>query len=459
MEKSVTGASQNKMGTMPVNKLLLSMAIPMMISMIVQAFYNIVDSIYVSMLSENALTAVSMAFPVQNMMIALGAGIGVGTNAILSRSLGEKNQRAADETAMQGILLSLVSFVAFLVFGIFGTEAFMRSQTSITEIYEGGTSYIRICSIVSIGIVSQFIFERLLQATGRTIYTMFTQLVGAVINIILDPILIFGMFGLPQFGVAGAAYATVAGQCTAGLLALIINVKRNTDINFKLSNLKPDFRVIGRILAIGIPSILMYSIGSVMTYAMNKILIAFTSTAVAVFGVYFKLQSFVFMPIFGLNNAMVPILAFNYGAREEKRIHKTIRLSVIYAVSIMLVGLAIFQILPDKLLLMFSASNDMLVIGVPALRIVCLSYIFAGFSIIISSVCQAFGFGVYSLIISIVRQLMVLVPSAYILSKIGGLGTVWWAFPIAEVVAVLLSVFFLKRSLKKINIHHVDTAE
>ncbi len=450
MENSST--NENKMGTMPVNKLLLSMAIPIMISMIVQAFYNVVDSIYVSQLSEDALTAVSMAFPIQNFMIAMGSGIGVGTNAVLSRALGEKKQSAADKTAMQGVLLNLISFVIFLVFGIFCAGLFMKSQTNIASIYEGGTEYVRICCIFSIGIFMQLTFERLLQATGRTLYTMFTQTTGAVINIVLDPVLIFGLLGAPKLGVAGAAYATVIGQCVAGLMAFILNIKKNPDINFKLSNLAPQWSVIKTILGIGIPSILMISIGSVMTYAMNKILIVFTPTAVAVFGVYFKLQSFVFMPIFGLNNAMVPILAFNYGAKKGDRIHKTIKLAVTYAICIMLLGLAIFQIFPDKLLLLFNASDDMLTIGVHALRIICLSYIFAGFCIITSSVCQAFGHGLYSLYISIGRQVVVLIPAAFILSKIGGLSVVWFAFPVAELVAMILSIFFLKRSLGKLGL-------
>lgn len=455
MEQTVK--TENKMGTMPVNKLLVSMALPIVISMIVQAFYNVVDSIYVAKLSEDALTAVSLAFPIQNFMIAMGSGIGVGMNAVLSRALGEKHQAAADETAMQGVFLNMVSFFIFLIFGIFGAGAFMRSQTDIASIYESGTQYVRICSVLSIGIFAQLTFERILQATGRTIYTMITQTTGAVINIILDPILIFGMFGLPKFGVAGAAYATVIGQCVAGIFALILNLKKNTDINFKISNIKPDLRVLTKILEIGIPSVLMISIGSVMTYAMNKILIVFTPTAVAVFGVYFKLQSFVFMPIFGINNAMVPILAYNYGAGHKDRIHKTIKLSVMYAVIIMFLGLATFQLIPNKLLLLFNASDDMLSLGVYALRIVSLSYIFAGFCIIISSVCQAFGHGLYSLYISIGRQIVVLIPAAFILSKIGGLKLVWFSFPMAEIVAVLLSIFFLKKSLSSLKFN--DTAE
>lgn len=444
-------ANENKMGTMPINKLLLSMAVPIMISMIVQAFYNVVDSIYVAMLSENSLTAVSMAFPVQNLMIAVGSGIGVGTNALLSRALGEKRQNIADKTAMQGILLNLIGFLIFLIFGIFGAGAFMRSQTNIADIVKAGTSYIRICSMLSFGIFAQLTFERLLQATGRSLYTMFTQSLGAIINIILDPILIFGLLGAPKMGVAGAAVATVIGQSIAGCMAFILNLKKNSDINFHIKNIKPEADIIGHILIIGIPSILMVSISSFMTYAMNKILIYFTSTAVAVFGVYFKLQSFVFMPVFGLNNGMVPIIAYNYGAKKEDRIHKTIKLALIYAVCIMLIGLLCFQAIPNKLLLMFNASDSMLKIGVPALRIISLSYIFAGISVITSSVCQAFGFGMYSLLIAVGRQLVVLVPAAYLLSKLGNLELVWLSFPIAEVASLVLSIIFIKKALKKVE--------
>ncbi|MCI1930089.1 MAG: MATE family efflux transporter [Clostridia bacterium] len=442
---------ENKMGTMPVNKLLLSMAVPMMISMIVQAVYNVVDSIYVAMLSENALTAVSLAFPMQNLMMAVASGIGVGTNALLSRALGEKKQNIADITAMQGVLLNTFGFLVFLIFGMFGSEAFIRSQTNIPEIVSNGAAYLRICSIMSFGIFAQLTFERLLQATGRTLCTMFTQSLGAIINIILDPILIFGLLGAPKMGVAGAAAATVTGQFIAGCVAFILNLKINKDINFKAKNIKPNMDIIKNILVIGIPSILMISIGSFMTYALNKILIAFTSTAVAVFGVYFKLQSFVFMPVFGLNNGMVPIIAYNYGAKKEERIHKTIKLSVIYAVCIMLLGLLCFQTIPDKLLLLFNASDSMLEIGIPALRIISLSFIFAGISVITSSVCQAFGFGIYSLLISVGRQLVVLVPAAYLLSKLGRLELVWLSFPVAEIVAMLLSILFIKKALYKVK--------
>lgn len=438
---------ENKMGTMPVNKLLLSMAIPIMISMLVQAFYNVVDSIYVAKLSENSLTAVSMAFPVQNLMIAVGSGIGVGMNAILSRSLGEKKQQMADKAAMQGVFLTIIGFLIFFIFGIFGSEAFMRSQTDVAEILEGGATYIRICSIFSFGIYAQLTFERLLQATGRTLYTMFTQLTGAIINIILDPILIFGLLGAPKMGVAGAAAATVTGQIIAGILALAINLVKNHDVHFHASNLKPDLILIKNILVVGVPSILMVSIGSFMTYAMNRILMGFTPTAVAVFGIYFKLQSFVLMPIFGLNNGMVPIIAFNYGARNKERIHKTIRLSIMYAVMIMLMGLFCFQIFPKTLLGFFSATDSLIKIGVPALRIMSSSYIFAGICIIAGSVCQAFGFGIYSLITSVARQLLVLVPVAYIMSLFGRIELVWTSFPIAEIVSLTLSLIFLKKAL------------
>jgi len=447
---------ENKMGVMPVNKLLVSMAVPIMISMLVQALYNIVDSIYVSRLSENALTAISLAFPVQNFMIALGSGVGVGMNAVLSRALGEKKQNLADKAAMQGMFLSIINVIIFVIFGLFFAEMFMKSQTDIAEISSMGTDYIKICTVFSLGIYSQVTFERLLQSTGRTIYSMITQTTGAIINIILDPILIFGLCGMPKLGVAGAAYATVIGQFVAGFMALYFNITKNKDINLKIKNILPDFSVIRRMLEVGLPSVLMMSIGSVMTFCMNRILIGFTSTAVAVFGVYFKLQSFIFMPIFGLNNAMVPIVAYNYGAGKGKRIRKTIKLSIMYAVGLMCIGLLVFQIFPDKLLLLFDASEDMLAIGIKALRTISLSYIFAGFCIILVSVFQAFGMGIYSLYVSIGRQLVVLIPTAFIFAKIGGLDMVWYSYPCAEIISVILSMYFIKRLFRKLKINNKE---
>lgn len=440
---------ENKMGVMPVGKLLFSMSLPMMISMLVQALYNIVDSMFVAQISENALTAVSLAFPVQNLMIAVGTGTGVGINALLSKSLGEREFKRANDTAKNGIFLAFLSFALFLILGVTLSRTFFMWQTDIQEIVDYGTEYMTICCIFSFGLYSQLIFEKLLQSTGKTFYTMLTQGLGAIINIILDPIMIFGLFGMPKMGVAGAAAATVIGQIIAAGLAIFFNIKKNTEISINLKGFRPSGQIIKKIYAVGVPSIIMASIGSVMTFGMNKILIAFTSTATAVFGVYFKLQSFIFMPVFGLNNGMVPIIAYNYGARKEKRIAQTIKLSIISAVSIMIVGCIVFMAVPEMLLRIFNASDTMLQIGVPALRIICLSFLFAGFCIITSSVCQALGHGLLSLLVSLIRQLCVLLPSAYILAKVGGLEAVWWSFPIAEVASLVLCVIFLRHIYRK----------
>lgn len=442
---------ENKMGIMPINKLLISMALPMIISMLVQALYNVVDSIFVAMINENALTAVSLAFPIQNLLIAVGSGVGVGINALLSRALGQKDLKRVDKVAMQGLLLIVLCYFLFLIFSLTGVHIFMKAQTDSQQIIQYGDVYLRICCSLSFGLFLQFTFERLLQSTGRTFYTMITQGMGAIINIILDPILIFGLLGLPKMGVAGAALATVIGQMAAAALAFLFNLKKNHDVHLRLSELKPDRRILTSILYIGIPSILMMAISSVMTFGLNKILIAFSSTAVAVFGVYFKLQSFIFMPIFGLNNGMVPIVAYNYGAGKEKRIHTTIRYAACYAIGIMCLGVILFQAIPGPLLQMFSASEHMLSMGIPALRIISIHFVFAGFSIIASSVCQALGQSVYSLIVSLIRQLIVLLPAAYLLSLSGNVNAVWWSFPIAEVVSVLLCMIFLRKTLKKVK--------
>lgn len=435
---------ENKMGIMPINKLIISMSLPMMISMLVQALYNIVDSIFVSRLSEDALTAVSMAFPMQNLMISVAAGIGVGMNALLSRSLGEKNFTAANKAAKNGLFLEAMGYVLFLIIGIFVTRLFFTAQAGAGVIADMGVSYTRICLVLSFGLFMQFAFERMLQSTGRTFYTMITQSAGAVINIILDPIMIFGLFGFPKMGVAGAAAATVTGQFIAAALALIFNMRKNHDINVNMRGFRPEARSVKTILSVGIPSIIMSSVGSVMTFGMNKILIAFSSTAVAVFGVYFKLNSFIFMPVFGLNNGVVPIVSYNYGARKKKRLTGTIKLAVIYAVALMLVGLALFQLIPDKLLALFDASEHMLEIGVPALRIISLSFAFAGICIVFSSCFQALGHGFLSMFVSITRQLIVLLPSAYILAKVGGVHATWWSYNIAEVFSLTLSLVFFK---------------
>ena len=438
-------ASENKMGVMPVGRLLLSMSLPLMISMLVQALYNVVDSMFVSRLSEEALTAVSLAFPAQNLMISVGVGTGVGINALLSRSLGEKNFHMANKTAMNSLLLALGSALVFLLLGVFCAKTFFLAQTNIPEIVDGGIAYLRICCIFSFGMFFQITLERLLQATGRTFYTMITQGLGAIINIILDPIMIFGLFGFPKMGVAGAAVATVLGQIIAAFLALFFNLTKNHDITFSFRDFRPDGRVIRRIYSVGVPSIIMSSIGSGMSFGMHKSLISFSSTAAAVFGVYFKLQSFVFMPVFGLNNGMVPILSYNYGARHPDRMVRTIKLSVCFAVCLMLVGVAAFWLIPTQLLSIFNASETMISIGVPALRIISISFLLAGFSICILSVCQSLGHGLLSLSVSVVRQLLVLLPSAFVLSRIGGLDLVWWAFPFAELFSTGLCLVYMKR--------------
>lgn len=444
---------ENKMGTMPVNGLLLSMSLPMMLSMLVQALYNIVDSIFVSRIDENALTAVSMAFPIQSLMIALGTGTGVGVNALLSRSLGEKDYEKADKTAVNGVFLYVLSYLLFLVIGLFAVTPFYLSQTTDGQIINYGKQYLTIICCCSFGMYMQFIFERLLQSTGKTVYTMITQGTGAIINIILDPIFIFGYFGVPRMGVAGAAIATVTGQVIAGIMGIVINQKKNTDIKLRLRGFIPDGKIIGQIYKVGIPSIIMQAIGSVMTYGMNRILIIFSSTAVAVFGVYFKLQSFIFMPIFGLNNGMVPIIAYNYGAGKRDRLIKTLKLSILYAAGLMVIGFMVFQIFPAPLFTLFDASPVMLDIGVPALKTISFSFLFAGFCIICGSLFQALGNGVYSMIVSIARQLLVLLPVAYLLSLTGNVRYVWWAFPIAEVVSLTVTAIFMLHIYNKVIKH------
>lgn len=438
-------AQENIMGTMAINPLLVKLSIPMMVSMLVQALYNVVDSIFVSHVSEGALTAVSLAFSLQNMMIAVGVGTGVGVNALLSKSLGEKDQERANRTAENGIFLALCSFAAFFIIGLTCMKPYFYAQTSDVEIAEQGIRYLTVCSVFSLGLFLQTMSEKLLAATGRTNLSMCSQLIGAIVNIVLDPIFIFGYCGEALSGTTGAAVATVIGQfCGAGA-AIFFNLKKNPDIQIRWHGFRPSADAIQRIYVVGLPSIAMQCVGSVMTFFMNQILMAFSATAVAVFGVYFKLQSFVFMPIFGMNNGMVPIISYNYGARKPERVKKTIRLSVFYAECIMLVGFCIFQFLPDKLLGLFAASDAMLAIGVPALRIICPHFLLAGAGIVLSSVFQALGNGVFSLTVSICRQLVVLIPAAWLLSRTGEVNMVWWAFIIAEVASLALSLVFMAR--------------
>lgn len=449
---------ENKMGVMPVNRLLLNMSLPMMLSMLVQALYNIVDSIFVSKISEDALTAVSLVFPIQTLMIAFAIGTGVGVNALLSRSLGEKNTERANQVATNGMFLAFAGYVLFVLIGIFLTDVFLRSQTDSEVIMRYGMSYMRICCICSVGMFVQAMAEKLLQSTGKTVLAMVTQMTGAVINIVLDPILIFGYFGLPRMEVAGAAAATVIGQCVAAVFAVVLNQLKNKEIRVSFRKSPVNFGMIKEIYRVGIPSIIMQAIGSVMTYGMNLILMSFSSTAAAVFGAYFKLQSFVFMPVFGLNNGMVPIMAYNYGAGKRSRMIKTIKLSAAYAVGLMAVGFLIFQIIPGRLLLLFEASEDMLKIGEPALRAISCCFIPAGFSIVVGSVFQALGKAFYSMIVSIARQLLILLPAAYLLAKLLGLDAVWFAFPIAEVFSLGLSILFFVRIYRTIIQHVADEA-
>lgn len=446
-------AKENKMGTMPVNKLLITMSLPMVVSMLVQALYNVVDSIFVARINENALTAVSLAFPIQSLMIAVAAGTCVGINAVLSRSLGEKDFDKVNKSACNGIILMALSYLFFLLVGLFGITAFYKSQTDDAEIVQYGIDYLSVVCTCSFGIFAQFTFERLLQATGKTFYTMITQGIGAIVNIILDPIFIFGLAGMPKMGVRGAAVATVIGQVIAGLLAFYFNHKKNVEVQIRRSGLKIEGEIVKQIYMIGIPSMIMQAIGSVMTYGMNLILISFSSTAAAVFGVYYKLQSFVFMPIFGMNNGLVPILAFNFGAGKKDRFLKTVKLGITYAVSIMLLGLVIFHVMPATLLRMFDASDTMIEIGVSALETISISYLFAGFCIICGTVFQALGCAVYSMIVSIARQLVVLLPAAYLLSLAGNVNYVWWAFPIAELMSLIMTIFFMFRINRNIISH------
>lgn len=437
---------ENKMGTMPVPKLLITMSLPMMISMLVQALYNIVDSMFVAQLSEDALTAVSLAFPIQTLMIAVASGTGVGINALLSRNLGEKNFEGADSAAKNGLFLGIISCIVFAVLGLLGSHFFFAMQTENQTIVKYGTEYLTIITLCSAGIFLQITFERLMQSTGKTIYNMITQGTGAIINIILDPIMIFGLFGFPRMEVAGAALATITGQVVAVAMSFYFNATKNKEINISLKGFRPHARTIAIIYEVGVPSIIMQAIGSVMTFGMNKILLMFSSTAAAVFGVYFKLQSFIFMPVFGLNNGMIPIIAYNYGARNKKRITQAAKLSVLIAVTIMIIGLIIFQTCSGFLLKnLFDASKNMLSIGVPALRIISLSFLFAGYCIIVGSVFQALGNGVYSLIVSVARQLVVILPVAYLFARFFGLSMVWWSIPIAEIVSVILSTLLLRR--------------
>jgi len=441
---------ENKMGVMPIGKLIISMSLPIMISMLVQALYNIVDSIFVARISENALTAVSMAFPIQNLMIAVGVGTAVGVNALLARTLGQKNYEKVNKVASNSVFLVVMSYLVFLIIGLFLVEPFFRSQTDIEEIVQYGKDYLTICCCASIGIFTQMMFERMLQATGKTIYTMYTQLTGAIVNLILDPILIFGLFGVPAMGIKGAAVATVVGQLAAGGVAIAFNTKKNPEVQVQLKGFKPDLNIIKQIYVIAVPSIIMQAIGSVMNYGMNRILLSFTSTATAVFGVYFKLQSFIFMPVFGLNNGTIPIIAYNYGAGKRDRVIKTMKTAATYAVAILTIGMLLFQIFPVPFLKLFDASETMLAIGVPALRTISLSFPVAGACIAMGSSFQAMGRATYSMLTSIARQLLVLLPVAFALARLGNVDLVWWSYPIAEVMSAIMTAIFIVKLNKEV---------
>lgn len=450
MQEQSAELKENKMGYMPVGKLVFSMSLPMIISMLVQACYNIIDSIYISRFSEEALAAVSYAFPAQNLMIGFATGVGVGVNALLSKSLGEKNYKKVNKAAGNGLLLAVASYLIFLVFGLLGAKWFISFQTATESVIEYGTQYLSVCCCFSFGIFGEVLFERYMQSTGRTIYTMFTQGIGAICNIILDPIFIFGYLGFPAMGAKGAAVATVIGQIIAFVIAVILNHLKNPEVKLDKEAFLPERHTIGTILEVGIPSILMMAVGSFMTTGMNKILNRFSDLAVTVFGVYFKLQSFVFMPIFGLNNGVIPIVAFNYGARHKKRMMKAVKIACLAASGFMAFGLLVMQLFPATALSLFDASEEMLAIGVPALRIISISYIFAGICIALGSVFQALGHGTYSTIVSIARQLLILLPVAYLFSLTGKLNMVWLAFPIAEIMSITVTLILFARIYKNV---------
>lgn len=436
---------ENKMGVMPVGKLLFNMALPMIISMIVQALYNVVDSIYVSQVSESAVTALSLAFPVQNMQIGFGLGIAVGVNSLLSKSLGEKNQEAANYAAGNGIFLVIIAVALFMLFGVFGARPYFEMQSTVEETVEGGIAYTSICCVLTLGCFAQMLGERLLQSSGRTVYTMISQSTGAVINIILDPIFIHGWLGLPAMGVAGAAIATVIGQWIAAGMCLFFNLRFNPDVQLGLKYIRPRAQTLKPILAVGIPTLVMNSIGSVMNFGMNQIFQGFQETATGVFGIYYKLQSFFFMPLFGTNNATISIIAYNYGARKPERMTKTLRLALVTGLCFMLFGLTVFQLVPEALLGLFNPSDEFLRMGIKALRIVSIHFPIATVGIMLGASFQALGNGIYSTIVSLCRQLLALLPAAYLLSLTGNVDNVWWSFPIAEVVSALVTLILYRR--------------
>ena len=442
---STNTLQENKMGVMSEGKLLMNMALPMIASMLVQALYNVVDSIFVSQVSESAVTALSLAFPIQNMQIGFAVGIGVGVNSLLSKSLGERNQEAANRTAGNGLILMLIITVLFMAFGLFGVRPYYEMQSTVRETVEGGIAYSQICCILTVGVFLSILGERLLQSTGRTVYTMITQSTGAIINIILDPILIHGWFGAPAMGIAGAAVATVIGQWAAAVMVWFINFKFNPEVQLGLRYLRLDGKTVRQILTVGVPSIVMNGIGSVMNFGMNQILQGFTETATGVFGVYFKLQSFFFMPLFGLNNAAISIIAFNYGAKKPQRITKTLKIACAVAFGLMMAGFLAFQLVPDVLLGLFNPSDAFLSIGRAALRTISWSFPVAAFCIVLGASFQALGNGIYTTITSLCRQMLVLLPVAYLLSLTGDVEKVWLSFIVAEFASAAATYYFFRR--------------
>lgn len=439
---------ENKMGTMPINKLIINMSLPLITSMFVQAFYNIVDSLFVARINEYALTAVSMSFPAQNLMISAGVGVGVGITALIARYLGAHDEKGITRVVHNGIFLGILNSILFALFGIFLAKFYFEFQKASGIIETYGIQYLSICSIFAFSIIMEITFERMLIASGKTIYTMITQSTGAIINIIFDPIFIFGLFGFPKMGIVGAAVATIFGQTVAMFMALYFNVVKNHEVRISIKKFAVDFKTIVNIYEIGFPSIVMQSAASFMIFQLNNLLASFSTTATAVLGVYFKLQSFVILPVFGLNNSVISIVSYNYGAGKIKRLLKTMKVANIYAFSIMLAGFVLCQILPSQILKIFDASDNMLAIGVPALRIISFSFLIAPFSIVSSGTFQALGKGTFSLIISLIRQLIVILPLSYLLSRVMGMKGVWVAFPIAEIVAGILTIIYLRKLYK-----------
>ena len=449
-QQTANPLAENKMGVMPVGKLLFNMALPMIASMLVQALYNVIDSVYISRYSEAAVTALGLAFPVQNVQIGFAVGIGVGINSVLSKSLGEGSREQADRVAGNGIFLSLVATALFILFGLFGTQPYYQMQHASSEILESGIAYTRICTIFTAGIFFEILFERMLQATGRTTHTMITQSLGAVVNIALDPVFIFGVewLGIPAMGAAGAAIATVAGQWAAALLALFFNIKFNPDVHLSFKNILPRMDILKPVLTVGVPAIVMNSISSVMNFSMNQILMGFEAvgeTATGVFSIYYKLQSFFFMPLFGLNNATISIVAFNYGARKPERIIGALKVAVGTALAFMIAGTLAFELIPQVLLGIFELSDTFLELGKTALRIIAIHFPVAAVCIALGASFQALGNGIYSTVTALCRQLVALLPAAYLLSLSGNINAVWWSFPIAEVVSLIATLFFFVR--------------